>query len=52
MLVLVAMVVHGLVDVPFFKNDLSFQFWALLGILWAADRWSGTGATLYGRAGR
>jgi O-antigen ligase len=52
MLVLVAMVVHGLVDVPFFKNDLSFEFWALLGILWAADRWSGPGAALYGRGGR
>jgi len=52
MLVLVAMVVHGLVDVPFFKNDLSFEFWALLGILWAAHRWSGAGAALYGRAGR
>jgi O-antigen ligase len=51
MLVLVAMVVHGLVDVPFFKNDLSFEFWALLGILWAAHRWSGAGATLYGRGG-
>jgi O-antigen ligase len=52
MLVLVAMVVHGLVDVPFFKNDLSFEFWALIGILWAADRWSGAGTALYGRAGR
>jgi O-antigen ligase len=52
MLVLVAMVVHGLVDVPFFKNDLSFEFWALLGILWAAHRWSGAGPALYGRAGR
>jgi O-antigen ligase len=41
MLVLVAMVVHGLVDVPFFKNDLSLEFWALLGVLWAAHRWSG-----------
>ena len=51
MLVLVAMFVHGLVDVPFFKNDLSFEFWALLGILWAADRWSGAGTALYGRAG-
>jgi O-antigen ligase len=51
MLVLVAMVVHGLVDVPFFKNDLSFEFWALLGILWAADRWSGAGGALYRRGG-
>jgi O-antigen ligase len=41
LLVLVAIVVHGLVDVPFFKNDLSLEFWALLGILWAAHRWSG-----------
>jgi O-antigen ligase len=51
MLVLTAMVVHGLVDVPFFKNDLSFEFWALLGILWAADRWSGAGGALYRRGG-
>jgi O-antigen ligase len=51
MLALVAMVVHGLVDVPFFKNDLSLEFWALLGILWAADRWSRAGSTLYGRGG-
>jgi len=52
MLFLVAMVVHGLVDVPFFKNDLSLEFWALLGILWAADRWSGAEATLYRGGGR
>ncbi|TMD23888.1 MAG: hypothetical protein E6I99_05175 [Chloroflexi bacterium] len=56
MLVLVAMLAHGLVDVPFFKNDLSLEFWALLGLLWAADRWSGRtsppGETaLYGRGG-
>jgi O-antigen ligase len=50
-LVLIAIFVHGLVDVPFFKNDLSFEFWALLGILWAADRWSGAGAALYRRGG-
>jgi O-antigen ligase len=50
-LVLVAMLVHGLVDVPFFKNDLSLEFWALLGILWAAHRWSGARPALYGRAG-
>jgi O-antigen ligase len=51
MLALVAMVVHGLVDVPFFKNDLSLEFWALVGILWAADRWSGARSALYGRGG-
>jgi O-antigen ligase len=40
-LALVAMLAHGLVDVPFFKNDLSLEFWALLGLLWAAERWGG-----------
>lgn len=38
-LFLVAIVVHGLVDVPFFKNDLSLQFWAFLGLAAAASRW-------------
>jgi O-antigen ligase len=52
LLALVAMVVHGLVDVPFFKNDLSLEFWALIGILWAAHRWSGAGSALYRRGGR
>jgi hypothetical protein len=23
---------HGQVDVPYFKNDLALEFWALLGI--------------------
>ena len=55
-LALVAMVAHGIVDVPFFKNDLSLEFWALLGMLWAADRRSGRTsppgeAALYGRGG-
>jgi len=35
LLALVAVVVHGLVDVPYFKNDLSLQFWTLLGLAWA-----------------
>lgn len=35
LLALVAIVVHGLVDVPYFKNDLSFEFWVLLAISWA-----------------
>jgi len=52
MIALVALAVHGLVDVPFFKNDLSLEFWALLGILWAAHRWSGAGSALYRRGGR
>ena len=43
LLVLIAIVVHGLVDVPFFKNDLSVEFWALLGVLWAAHRWGRVG---------
>jgi O-antigen ligase len=35
LLALVSMAVHGLVDVPYFKNDLSFEFWVLLAIAWA-----------------
>jgi O-antigen ligase len=31
-LALVAIVVHGLVDVPYWKNDLSLEFWAILGL--------------------
>ena len=39
-LALVAVVVHGLVDVPYFKNDLSLEFWVLLGLAWSGNRWS------------
>jgi O-antigen ligase len=39
LLALVAIVVHGMVDVPYWKNDLSFEFWALLGLSWAGLRW-------------
>ena len=38
---LVGFVVHGLVDVPYFKNDLSLEFWALIGLTWAGLRWAG-----------
>ncbi|GAC1480750.1 MAG: hypothetical protein PVSMB9_05670 [Candidatus Dormibacteria bacterium] len=37
-LALVAVVVHGLVDVPYFKNDLSLEFWALMGLAVAGFR--------------
>lgn len=30
--VVVAILAHGLVDVPYFKNDLSLELWALVGI--------------------
>jgi len=30
---MIVVVVHGLVDVPYFKNDLSILFWVLIGIL-------------------
>lgn len=36
LLALVAVVVHGLVDVPYFKNDLSLEFWTLMAIGQAA----------------
>lgn len=38
LLAFLAIVVHGLVDVPYFKNDLSLEFWALTGILLAGHR--------------
>jgi putative inorganic carbon (hco3(-)) transporter len=31
-LALVAIAVHGLVDVPYFKNDLSLEFWVLIAL--------------------
>jgi O-antigen ligase len=40
LLAMVAVVVHGLVDVPYFKNDLSLEFWALLAVSWAGWAWS------------
>jgi O-antigen ligase len=39
-LAMVAVVVHGMVDVPYWKNDLSLEFWALLAVTWAGLRWS------------
>ncbi|OIO52812.1 hypothetical protein COY93_04950 [Candidatus Uhrbacteria bacterium CG_4_10_14_0_8_um_filter_58_22] len=29
---MVALLVHGLVDVPYFRNDLAFLFWILIGL--------------------
>lgn len=29
---MLAVLVHGLVDVPYFKNDLAFMFWLLVGL--------------------
>jgi putative inorganic carbon (HCO3(-)) transporter len=40
LLALVAVIVHGLVDVPYFKNDLSLEFWTLVTITWAGRRWA------------
>jgi O-antigen ligase len=34
LLALVGIVIHGLVDVPYWKNDLSLEFWVLLGLSW------------------
>jgi putative inorganic carbon (hco3(-)) transporter len=44
LLALVGVVVHGLVDVPYFKNDLSAEFWILLGLVAAGTAW-GAGRT-------
>lgn len=43
LLAFVALVTHGLVDVPYFKNDLSLEFWALIGLSWA---WTSLGSTI------
>ncbi len=32
MAAMIAMLVHGLVDVPYFKNDLAFLFWIIVGL--------------------
>jgi len=40
LLALVAVVTHGMVDVPYFKNDLSLEFWTLFGVIWAGTQWS------------
>jgi putative inorganic carbon (HCO3(-)) transporter len=32
LLAIVAILVHGLVDVPYFKNDLALEFWILVGL--------------------
>jgi O-antigen ligase len=45
MLAMVAVLVHGLVDVPYFKNDLSLEFWTLLALTWAGVRWASQGAS-------
>lgn len=39
-LALVGLVVHGLVDVPYWKNDLSAEFWVLMALTWAGTRWT------------
>jgi hypothetical protein len=39
LLAMVAVVIHGMVDVPYFKNDLSLEFWTLIAITWAGGRW-------------
>lgn len=45
LLALAAVVVHGMVDVPYFKNDLSLQFWTLIGIAVAGRQWGSARTT-------
>jgi len=40
LLAMLAILVHGLVDVPYFKNDLSLEFWVLAGLVAAGLRWN------------
>jgi hypothetical protein len=30
---MVVMIVHGMVDVPYFKNDLAVMFWVLIALM-------------------
>jgi len=39
-LAMVAVILHGMVDVPYFKNDLALEFWIFLGLAWAGTRQS------------
>lgn len=38
LLALLAILVHGMVDTPYFKNDLSLEFWAIAATAWTAWR--------------
>jgi putative inorganic carbon (hco3(-)) transporter len=38
LLAMAAILMHGLVDVPYFKNDLAFEFWLLVGLTFAGRR--------------
>jgi O-antigen ligase len=40
LLALLAVVVHGAVDNPFFKNDLSLELWTLLALAGTGWRWA------------
>ena len=37
-LAMVAIIVHGMVDVPYFKNDLALEFWTFLALAWAGSQ--------------
>ena len=36
--VLVALLAHGFIDVPYFKNDLAMMFWVLAGAIFTMDK--------------
>lgn len=33
---MITILLHGLVDVPYFKNDLAMQFWLLFALVWGS----------------
>jgi O-antigen ligase len=43
LLAMVAILVHGLVDVPYFKNDLALEFWILIALTLAERYAHGSG---------
>lgn len=46
---MIVIVVHGLVDVPYFKNDLAPMFWLLIALLGAVEHEQKYGATKIAR---
>ena len=41
MATMTALLIHGLVDVPYFKNDLSILFWVIIGVIMILRRSAG-----------
>ncbi|HZQ50258.1 MAG TPA: O-antigen ligase family protein [Candidatus Dormibacteraeota bacterium] len=52
LLACVAFVAHGLVDVPYFKNDLSLEFWVVIALIECVRRYALTDEPAASRSAR